>query len=764
MDRTPRRLLPRFLGSLAVAALVLGLLLLAAVATASGRGEFTFAQPHAGDRWTYDLELGDGWTFGANDTVHEGLNEDAFGFAWQSPVQVRLPDGRLHDAAQLDVNGVIYDPPAFEGRFGDDGHHWADYMRSEWMGRDGLMAIKVGGGAGYAGGGGGFAPLGMPTLQSSQSVSSVALVTDFEPEEGLCLAEVPVAGHTVSLEGRIHVSPPCHLGGMLDVRGEQWLRAGPVETVAGVQALRFDGQGVSFWFSPSIPYPIQVRTEATADVPAVTLRMSGFTAGTRPLLVPDEPSDPLPPLQLLAPTTWGPDDVDSGIDFPLSEAFQRAREAPEFPALRDFLARNPDAFATDGMLQIEDQEHAWGPMNESVGQARTWSMSLSSETDCFWFQATRQVSRPEAVPGLGPLPVQPPGEGPETTYDFDTHDFDCPEARYGDGTPKPTPPKAWPSVASALVWWEAFASPEEREQGPTGWSFFMHYDDDSGRWVQDMAVGQEAGRSLRTTTLDSMQFTGIWGGDGGSLDLEGGRVVAYSRVINDFRSERPLGSLPSPGSAVGPDAGSDDSVVQSPPSLGQLGPVEATGIGVAAALAGLLYLLWPWLKGSAAFAGLFSRLQGPELLEHPVRRELVQRIEAHPGIHYQDLVRAMGKGKGAIEHHLRKLQEAGLVKALAAGGYTCWFPTKYDHRLVGAAPALKSDGARAVLAAVQAHPGTSARAVGLATGLSPAAVNHHLQRLAGAGLVSIVRAGRSLSILPTDLAGQVGSGSAAGAA
>jgi predicted transcriptional regulator len=138
-----------------------------------------------------------------------------------------------------------------------------------------------------------------------------------------------------------------------------------------------------------------------------------------------------------------------------------------------------------------------------------------------------------------------------------------------------------------------------------------------------------------------------------------------------------------------------------------------------------------------------------------VRRELLQRIEAQPGVHYQDLVRAMGKGKGAIEHHLRKLREGGLVKSMSAAGYTCFFPAAFDRRLTAAAPALKSPGARKVLAAIQANPGASATDVGVATGLSPAAVNHHLQRLGAAGLVDVLRNGRSLSLQPTALASQV---------
>jgi predicted transcriptional regulator len=178
----------------------------------------------------------------------------------------------------------------------------------------------------------------------------------------------------------------------------------------------------------------------------------------------------------------------------------------------------------------------------------------------------------------------------------------------------------------------------------------------------------------------------------------------------------------------------------------------AAGVGILSVLAGLAYLVWPTLKG-AAF-GLFSRVQGPALLKHPVRAEIVQRIEAHPGIHYQALVREMGIGKGNVEHHLRKLRDSGLVVAHATAGYTCLFPARSDRRLMAAAPALKSDGARAILMAIRGSPGLSALQVSQATGLSPGTVNRHLQKLGEAGLVNALRAGRSLHLQTTALADQ----------
>ena len=742
MDRTRGRIL----AALAVAAAVVGLMLLAVVAVASAP-QFTFAQAHAGDRWSYSLELGEGWTFGANDTLRPHAASATYDMAWVSPTEVRLADGLLHVAARLDVDGLVYDPPLLAGSAVDDGRHWDEYRRSEWMGTDGLLAIELGGSRGEAAGSGRLAPGGIEVLETTHGVASRAIVTDFEPERGLCLADVPVAGRTLSLGSPIHVSRACHLGGVLLIEDDLWLRAGKVQTVAGVEALRFDGRGVTLWFNPAIPYPVQVHAAAAEGRGAATLRLTGFEPGLAPLIVPDVLAhrDPPPRLELATATLWGPDDQGVGTDFPLSEAFTRARDEPSFPDLREYLASHDGAFATGAQLEVEHQQSATGPVNETTGQALRWHVWLNSPTGCFAFAATREVSRAEPLPGLGPFPVGVPGAGRETTYAFDAQPRGCIEDSFG--APKPTAPQQWPTVTSALAWWNAFASPAERQQGPNGWSFQLWYED--GAWVQHLSAGQTALGSQRTTTLTSMQYAGA-SGTGGRLDLADGDVVSYSRVTSEFRGGQQVAGLSPPQETAAANGGS---VVQSTPPLGEIGPAGATGIGFAAVLAALAYFLWPWVKGGAA-AGLFSRLESSDLLQHPVRRELVQRVEAQPGIHYQDLVRRMGKGKGAIEHHLAKLEAGGLLKRLSSGGYTCWFPVAYDRRLTGAAPALKSDGARAVLAAVQAHPGSSARDVCQATGLSPAAVNHHLGRLGDAGLVSLARTGRSLSIHATELARQ----------
>jgi DNA-binding transcriptional ArsR family regulator len=187
------------------------------------------------------------------------------------------------------------------------------------------------------------------------------------------------------------------------------------------------------------------------------------------------------------------------------------------------------------------------------------------------------------------------------------------------------------------------------------------------------------------------------------------------------------GSLPSPQS-----------------STTWLEPQQAAGAGLAALAAGILYWLWPALKGGVL--GLFSRLREPELLQSPQRRRIMDVVNDHPGIHFKELVRRSGIPNGSLVHHVRQLEGAGLLVAKQANGYTCYFGRGPAD--AARASVLKADGARQVLAAVQASPGLSGLEVAHLTGLQPSTVNYHAKRLADAGLLSPVRDGRAVRLHP----------------
>jgi DNA-binding MarR family transcriptional regulator len=166
------------------------------------------------------------------------------------------------------------------------------------------------------------------------------------------------------------------------------------------------------------------------------------------------------------------------------------------------------------------------------------------------------------------------------------------------------------------------------------------------------------------------------------------------------------------------------------------GPAAATGLGLLGLLASALYYFWPHLKG-LALAPLFSRIADDEVLDNPNRARILDLVRAQPGVHFQDLVRQAAVGRGTLEHHLRKLEAAGLVTIKRSKGYACCFPKgAVDRRLMEAAPVLRSEGGRAVLRAVAKRPGASSRDLAGHLGFAPSTVSYHLKRLESAGLVS----------------------------
>jgi predicted transcriptional regulator len=121
-------------------------------------------------------------------------------------------------------------------------------------------------------------------------------------------------------------------------------------------------------------------------------------------------------------------------------------------------------------------------------------------------------------------------------------------------------------------------------------------------------------------------------------------------------------------------------------------------------------------------------------------------IQSEPGIHFQDLVRRSGLPNGTAVHHVRKLEQAGLVAARPLGRYTCYFPGTPERAALAAAPVTRSNGARRILAEVAASPGLSGSELATRLGLQPSTVAYHVKRLEQVGLLSAVRDGRTVRL------------------
>jgi DNA-binding MarR family transcriptional regulator len=235
----------------------------------------------------------------------------------------------------------------------------------------------------------------------------------------------------------------------------------------------------------------------------------------------------------------------------------------------------------------------------------------------------------------------------------------------------------------------------------------------------DVLTRFEAGIDTTTTRLDKLR-----------VDRDG-RLVLRTDVVE---SQQGMLSIESAGSSPGPAPGATQASAAG--WVFPSAPVAATGISLLALVASLVYYFWPAIKGGVAGLGLFSRIDDDKLLDHPARRRIHDAIASEPGIHFQALVRKTGLVRGNVEHHLNKLVAGGLVITRKAPGYTCHFlKGSVDRHVADAAPALRSEGSRAVLQAIAANPGATGRDIAASLGIAPSTVSYHLRRLEEAGLV-----------------------------
>lgn len=452
--------------------------------------------------------------------------------------------------------------------------------------------------------------------------------------------------------------------------------------------------------------------------------LTGFEAGMQPwdtgIVLPEPVA--LPAVTLAPRLPWGADDSDIDHPFPASAAWARAMDDLSNTELQAYMGEHPDAIARSADYQ--QGQHG----NRTV---RQWNFHLTDGAAEFLLVSQQEVAPAGAAAtdylGLPTLPL------PMTTlYDSSGAPLDLQGCDFDPSTQLPT-------VQSMLARWEATTGVSGAEPA---WSLGCGYDEDfvrAGTTRMDVSAYRLADQLTGSPlTMDGAAnfLHADARGDVFGLAIET-LNVAFSTQTGP-PSTAPVEASASMTSAPAPVL-SLAGLAWLPPSTGQ-----ASGAAAASLLAGILYWLWPVLK--AGPLALFSRTTTSRLLDHPLRRQIADLVEAQPGIHYQAILRVVGGGKGAVEHHLRKLTQAGVLLKHQGTGFTCFFPAGTNRRDREAASVLKAEGARKILAAIQGQPGSSNIQVAQATGLDPGTVHYHVHRLAGSGLVDLQREGRTLRL------------------
>ena len=172
-------------------------------------------------------------------------------------------------------------------------------------------------------------------------------------------------------------------------------------------------------------------------------------------------------------------------------------------------------------------------------------------------------------------------------------------------------------------------------------------------------------------------------------------------------------------------------------SLFHDGLVWSIGLGSAgvAVVLGLLYVI--------GMGGL-RHVDRENVLEHPMRKLLLEAIQARPGVHLRELASTHDTAVTNTQWHLRKLEQAGLVKTQKVQGRRLYYPVQGGQESRTKAienAALRNPNAERVSDFLAANAGCNQRMLAEALGMNPGTVRWHLRKLETAGLVRVIHEG-----------------------
>jgi predicted transcriptional regulator len=117
------------------------------------------------------------------------------------------------------------------------------------------------------------------------------------------------------------------------------------------------------------------------------------------------------------------------------------------------------------------------------------------------------------------------------------------------------------------------------------------------------------------------------------------------------------------------------------------------------------------------------------------RNRIYEYIEAHPGDHFNELVRALDLAPGQVQYHVRKLRRRGDVVAESLYGRTHYFTPEYDEYERGAIAALRRETAREILVYLLDSGGTTPNTVATDLDIARSTLEWHLDHLVEQDLV-----------------------------
>jgi predicted transcriptional regulator len=115
------------------------------------------------------------------------------------------------------------------------------------------------------------------------------------------------------------------------------------------------------------------------------------------------------------------------------------------------------------------------------------------------------------------------------------------------------------------------------------------------------------------------------------------------------------------------------------------------------------------------------------------RRRIADHVEANPGVHFSELVRALDLAPGQVQYHLRRLGDR--IVSAELFGRTHYYPPDCDERDRRVLAILRRETARDVVVFLLRRGPSAPAAVADNLGVARSTLEWHLDRLVSEGVV-----------------------------
>lgn len=140
----------------------------------------------------------------------------------------------------------------------------------------------------------------------------------------------------------------------------------------------------------------------------------------------------------------------------------------------------------------------------------------------------------------------------------------------------------------------------------------------------------------------------------------------------------------------------------------------------------------------------YKRIRRENTLESPRRLEIFNFIRKNPGLHFRELLRKTSMARGTLDYHIRRMESAGLLKAVPEKDRIHYFTadSQYSTEEETLIIAMESDSLRKIVTQIHLNQGARTEELADELGLSRATIRMHVKHLENLGIVRSERAGR----------------------